>query len=72
MTTGNGRKYKAPMAVVSHYGMTRKEWMKLTKGAKCSLIRKYDWETDREKMLDAKKKGIESQKKSRMILEGMK
>lgn len=54
--------YKAPMTIASHFGMTRKEWLKLTKGEKSSLVRKYDWETNREKMIQAQKKGHANRK----------
>lgn len=70
MVTGNGRKCKAPTAVASHYGMSRKEWLQLTKGEKCSLIRKYDWDVSREKMLAGIKRGNESRKQHRAILLG--
>lgn len=60
--------YKAPMAIASHYGLTRKEWSQLSKGEKMSRVRKYEWETSRDKMLAGIKKGHQSRKETRDTL----
>ncbi|MHA1138415.1 MAG: hypothetical protein ACTSSE_18195 [Candidatus Thorarchaeota archaeon] len=62
--------YKAPMAIASHFGFTRKKWLQLTKGEKMSYIRKYDWETNPEKMKEARKKATVSFRETRMKLLG--
>ena len=61
--------YNYPKHIAQHFGLSRKEWLKLSRSEKCSFVRKYDWETSHDKMTEGREKAVAGRKQRMELLQ---